>query len=68
MSFLYNFGFKYPEITEVFFSSQRYRGSMILHISIVWSVSPNLEDLAGWTGTGGKMLCLKGVLCIIVHS
>lgn len=42
---------KDPKITEVFFKSQRYRDSLILHISIVWSVSPNLEELAGWTVT-----------------
>lgn len=45
--FSVQFWLKDPEITEVFFKSQRYRDSMILHISIVWSVSPNLEKLAG---------------------
>jgi len=43
---LYNFGFKDPEITEVFFNSQRYGSSRVLYVSVVWCITPNSDQLA----------------------
>lgn len=67
--FFVQFWLKDPEITEVFFKSQRYRDSMIFaHFHCVVCKSKLGEVSRVNSDCGGKMLCLKGDLSIIANS